>query len=88
MNAEKKRRFFDLLVKIGVKEIEVGFPASGATDFDFIRSLVDDGLVPDDVMPQVLVQARRDLIETTFDSLDGAKTACVHMYNAVSPAWR
>ncbi|MBV9843163.1 MAG: 2-isopropylmalate synthase [Sphingomonadaceae bacterium] len=88
MNAEKKRRFFDLLVKIGVKEIEVGFPASGATDFDFIRGLVDSGGIPADVMPQVLVQARRDLIETTFDSLEGAPHACVHMYNAVSPAWR
>ena len=88
MNAEKKQRFFDLLVKIGVKEIEVGFPASGATDFDFIRSLVDSGRLPSDVLPQVLVQARRDLIETTFDSLDGAPKACVHLYNAVSPAWR
>ena len=87
MNAEKKRRFFDLLVKVGIKEIEVGFPASGATDFDFIRGLVDGG-IPAGVMPQVLTQARRDLIEKTFDSLDGAPIACVHMYNAVSPAWR
>ena len=88
MNAEKKQRFFDLLVKIGIKEIEVGFPAAGATEFDFIRSLVDRGAIPDDVMPQVLTQARADLIDKTFDSLDGAKQAVVHVYNAVSPAWR
>ena len=59
MNAEKKRRFFDLLVKVGVKEIEVGFPSAGATEFDFISGLVRDGAIPDDVMPQVLTQARR-----------------------------
>jgi 2-isopropylmalate synthase len=88
MNAEKKQRFFDLLVKIGIKEIEVGFPSAGATEFDFIRSLVDRGAIPDDVMPQVLTQARADLIEKTFDSLDGARQAVVHVYNAVSPAWR
>jgi len=88
MNAEKKQRFFDLLVKIGIKEIEVGFPSAGATEFDFIRSLVDRGAIPDDVMPQVLTQARADLIDKTFDSLDGAKQAVVHVYNAVSPAWR
>ena len=88
MNAEKKQRFFDLLVKIGIKEIEVGFPSAGATEFDFIRGLVDRGAIPDDVMPQVLTQARADLIQTTFDSLDGAKQAVVHVYNAVSPAWR
>jgi 2-isopropylmalate synthase len=88
MNAEKKQRFFDLLVRIGVKEIEVGFPSAGATEFDFIRSLVDRGAIPDDVMPQVLTQARADLIEKTFDSMDGAKQAVIHVYNAVSPAWR
>ncbi|KFG91211.1 2-isopropylmalate synthase [Sphingobium herbicidovorans NBRC 16415] len=88
MNAEKKRRFFDLLLKVGVKEIEVGFPASGATDFDFIAGLVRDGAIPDDVFPQVLTQAREDLIATTFESLRGAKKAIVHVYNAVSPAWR
>jgi len=88
MNAEKKRRFFDLLLKVGVKEIEIGFPASGATDFDFIAGLVRDGAIPDDVFPQVLTQAREDLIATTFESLRGAKQAIVHVYNAVSPAWR
>ncbi|AMK17774.1 MULTISPECIES: 2-isopropylmalate synthase [Sphingobium] len=88
MNAEKKRRFFDLLLKVGVKEIEVGFPAAGATEFDFISGLVRDGAIPDDVFPQVLTQAREDLIATTFESLRGAKQAVVHVYNAVSPAWR
>ena len=88
MNAEKKRRFFDLLLKVGVKEIEVGFPSAGATEFDFISGLVRDGAIPDDVMPQVLTQARADLIATTFESLRGAKQAIVHVYNAVSPAWR
>ena len=88
MNAEKKRRFFDLLVKVGVKEIEVGFPAAGATEFDFISGLGKEGAIPDDVMPQVLTQAREDLIATTFESLRGAKQAIVHVYNAISPAWR
>jgi 2-isopropylmalate synthase len=88
MNAEKKQRFFDLLVKIGIKEIEVGFPAAGATDFDFISGLVTSGKIPDDVMVQILTQSRRDLIETSFASLEGAKQAIVHLYNAVSPAWR
>ncbi|MHA6721010.1 2-isopropylmalate synthase [Sphingomonas sp. RS6] len=88
MNAEKKRRFFDLLVKVGVKEIEVGFPSAGATEFDFIAGLVREGNVPDDVTIQVLTQSRRDLIETSFQSLKGAKRAIVHLYNAVSPVWR
>ena len=88
MNAEKKTRFFDLLVKIGVKEIEVGFPSAGATEFDFIQDLVRSGRIPDDVTPQVLTQAREDLIATTFESLRGAKRAIVHVYNAISPAWR
>ena len=88
MNAEKKRRFFDLLVKVGVKEIEIGFPSAGATEFDFISGLVQSGAIPDDVIPQVLTQARADLIATTFESLRGAKQAIVHVYNAISPAWR
>jgi len=88
MGAEKKSRFFDLLLKVGLKEIEVGFPASGATDFDFISGLVRSGRVPQDVSLQVLTQSRRDLIETTFASLEGSHTAIVHLYNAVSPAWR
>ncbi|MES3094201.1 2-isopropylmalate synthase [Sphingomonas aerolata] len=88
MDAEKKTRFFDLLCKVGLKEIEVGFPSAGATEFDFISGLVKTGRIPDDVSIQVLTQARRDLIETSFASLVGAKTAIVHLYNAVSPAWR
>ncbi len=88
MNGEKKQRFFDLLCRIGVKEIEVGFPSAGATEFDFISGLVRESRIPDDVMVQVLTQARRDLIETTFASLEGAPRAIVHVYNAVSPAWR
>ncbi len=88
MDAEKKARFFDLLVKVGLKEIEVGFPSAGATEFDFIAGLVTGGRIPDDVTIQVLTQSRRDLIETSFASLKGAKQAIVHLYNAVSPAWR
>ncbi|MDB5480175.1 MAG: leuA, partial [Caulobacteraceae bacterium] len=88
MNAEKKQRFFDLLVKIGVKEIEVGFPSAGATEFHFVSGLIRDGRVPQDVMVQVLTQSRRDLIERSFESLAGARAATVHLYNAISPAWR
>jgi 2-isopropylmalate synthase len=88
MDEEKKTRFFDLLVKIGLKEIEVGFPAAGATEFDFISGLVRTGRIPDDVTVQVLTQSRRDLIERTFQSLEGAPRGIVHLYNAVSPAWR
>ena len=88
MDAVKKRRFFDLLVEIGVKEIEVGFPSAGATEFDFISDLVQSGAIPDDVTVQVLTQSREDLIRTSFESLNGAKNAIVHLYNAVSPAWR
>jgi 2-isopropylmalate synthase len=88
MDAVKKRRFFDLLVEIGVKEIEVGFPSAGATEFDFISGLVRSGDIPDDVIVQVLTQSREDLIRTSFDSLTGARAAIVHLYNAVSPAWR
>ena len=88
MDADKKARFFDLLVKVGLKEIEVGFPSAGATEYDFIRGLVDDGRIPDDVIVQVLTQSREDLIKTSFESLSGAKQAIVHVYNAVSPLWR
>jgi len=88
MGAEKKMRFFDLLLKVGCKEIEVGFPASGATDFDFISGLVRGDKVPEDVVVQILTQSRRDLIETSFASLEGSRSAIVHLYNAVSPVWR
>lgn len=88
MDAHKKNRFFDLLVEIGVKEIEVGFPSAGATEFDFISGLVHSGRIPEDVIVQVLTQSREDLIRTSFASLTGARAAIVHLYNAVSPAWR
>ncbi|MEM1195297.1 MAG: 2-isopropylmalate synthase [Pseudomonadota bacterium] len=88
MDAVKKRRFFDLLVEVGVKEIEIGFPSAGATEFDFISGLVQSGAVPQDVLVQVLTQSREDLIRTSFESLTGARAAIVHLYNALSPAWR
>ncbi|RHW17022.1 2-isopropylmalate synthase [Sphingomonas gilva] len=88
MDSEKKQRFFDLLVKVGVKEIEIGFPSAGQTEFDYISGLVRSGAIPDDVTVQVLTQSRRDLIERSFESLEGAPKAIVHLYNAVSPAWR
>ncbi|MDR6115190.1 MULTISPECIES: 2-isopropylmalate synthase [unclassified Sphingomonas] len=88
MDAEKKTRMFDLLVKVGLKEIEVGFPSAGATEFDFISGLIKNDRIPEDVTIQVLTQSRRDLIERSFESLEGARTAIVHLYNAVSPAWR
>lgn len=88
MGTEKKQRFFDLLLRVGVKEIEVGFPSASHTDFDFVRGLVDSGRIPDDVIIQGLTQSRRDLIERTFESMAGANRAIVHLYNAVSPAWR
>ena len=88
MDSVKKNRFFDLLVRIGVKEIEIGFPAAGQTEFDFISGLVGSGRIPEDVTVQVLTQAREDLIRRSFDSLAGANRAIVHVYNALSPAWR
>src|SRR3546814_15266948 len=88
MEAGRKRLVCYRLVKVGLKEVEVGFPSAGATEFDFIAGLVQSGGVPGDVTIQVLTQSRRDLIETTFQSLVGAPRAIVHLYNAVSPAWR
>ena len=88
MDRAKKTRFFDLLVEVGVKEIEVGFPAAGQTEFDFISWLVQSDKVPEDVVVQVLTQSREDLIARSFESLEGAHSAIVHLYNAVSPAWR
>ncbi|MET8638827.1 2-isopropylmalate synthase [Streptomyces sp. NPDC004096] len=89
MSPARKRAMFDLLVKMGYKEIEVGFPASGQTDFDFVRSIVEEeGAIPDDVTISVLTQAREDLIERTVESLKGAKRANVHLYNATAPVFR
>ncbi len=88
MNAARKQAMFDLLVKMGYKEIEVGFPAASQTDFDFIRSLIEDGAIPDDVRISVLTQAREELIDRTVQSLAGARMATVHMYNAAAPLFR
>ncbi|NLC22848.1 MAG: 2-isopropylmalate synthase, partial [Halomonadaceae bacterium] len=88
MNQERKQRFFDLLVKIGFKEIEVGFPSASQTDFDFVRSLIENDRIPDDVTIQVLTQARSHLIERTFEAVKGAKNAIVHVYNATDPVFR
>ncbi|WP_459643865.1 2-isopropylmalate synthase [Kineococcus sp. NUM-3379] len=84
MNAERKLRMFQLLVRMGYKEIEVGFPSASQTDFDFVRLLVEQDLIPDDVTIQVLTQAREHLIERTYESLRGAKQAIVHLYNSTS----
>src|SRR6266498_1917337 len=84
MSPERKRRMFMLLVQMGYKEIEVGFPAASQTDFDFIRTLIEFDLIPDDVTIQVLTQCRDHLIERTFESLRGAKRAIVHFYNSTS----
>jgi 2-isopropylmalate synthase len=84
MSVERKRRMFALLVQMGYKEIEVGFPAASQTDFDFIRNLIEFDLIPDDVTIQVLTQCRDHLIERTFESLRGAKRAIVHFYNSTS----
>jgi 2-isopropylmalate synthase len=88
MDAARKRRMFDLLIKTGFKEIEVGFPAASQTDFDFVRELIERSLIPDDVTIQVLTQARAELIERTFESLRGAKRAIVHLYNSTSTVQR
>ena len=88
MNLVRKRKMFDLVVGIGFKEIEVGFPSSSDTEFEFVRSLIDENLIPDDVTMQVLTQARSQLIERTIESLIGAKRAIVHVYNATSPVMR
>ncbi|MCW8895615.1 2-isopropylmalate synthase [Sulfurimonas sp.] len=88
MDMDKKLELFALLLKLGFKEIEVGFPSASAVEFDFLRRLVDDKLIPDDVTIQVLVQAREHLIAKTFESLKGVKKATVHLYNSTSTAQR
>ncbi len=89
MTPARKRRMFDLLVRMGYKEIEVGFPAASQTDFDFVRSIVQDpDAIPDDVRISVLTQAREDLIARTVESLVGARHANVHLYNATAPLFR
>ncbi len=84
MSLEEKVEFFQYLVKLGFKEIEVGFPAASETEYHFLRKLVDDNLIPDDVTIQVLTQSRKHIIKKTFDSLAGVKKAVVHLYNSTS----
>ena len=88
MGPQAKRAIFDLLVSMGFKEIEIGFPAASQTDFDFVRSLVDDGAIPEDVTISVLTQSRGELIDRTLDACIGIPRATVHLYNALSPLFR
>jgi len=88
MSLDQKTEFFEMLVKIGFKEIEVGFPSASQTDFDFVRRLIEEKRIPEDVTIEVLVQSRADLIARTFEALDGAPRAIVHLYNAISPSFR
>jgi 2-isopropylmalate synthase len=88
MDSERKRRFFALLVRLGFREIEVGFPAASKTDFDFVRTLVEEGLIPEEVTIAVLTQARPELIERTFEAIEGAPRAIVHLYNSTSTTQR
>lgn len=88
MDPERKRKLFETLVDVGFKEIEVGFPSASQTDYDFQRQIIDEGLIPDDVTIQVLVQCRHELIERTFESLAGASKAIVHFYNSTSELQR
>ncbi len=88
MSRPRKRKLFEELVRLGFKEIEVGFPAASKTDFDTVCTLVDDGLIPDDVTPMVMTPLREDLIRETVRSVRGARRAIVHLYNAIAPAWR
>src|SRR5581483_9126065 len=88
MSPARKLEMFDLLVRMGYKEIEVGFPAASQTDFDFIRQIIEEGRIPDDVVIQVLTQAREHLIERTFEAIRGARQAIVHLYNSTSTLQR
>ncbi|MGD1858006.1 MAG: 2-isopropylmalate synthase [Leptolyngbyaceae cyanobacterium] len=88
MSIDQKLRFFDLLVQTGFKEIEVGFPSASATEFEFVQRLINENRIPDHVTIQVLTQARESLIRRTFESLQGAKQAIVHVYNATAPVFR
>ena len=84
MSPDRKRRMFELLVQMGFKEIEVGFPSASQTDFDFVREIIEKNMIPDDVTIQVLVQAREHLIRRTFEACEGAKNVIVHFYNSTS----
>ena len=87
MDSERKLRMFELLVRIGFKEIEVGFPSASQTDFDFVRRLIEQRRIPDDVTIQVLTQAREHLIDRTFEAVQGAPRVVVHVYNATAPVF-
>ncbi|MCJ0763117.1 2-isopropylmalate synthase [Variovorax terrae] len=88
MDSERKLRMYEMLLEIGFKEIEVGFPAASQIDFDFVRKLIEEDRIPDDVTIQVMTPAREELIGRTIESLAGARRAIVHLYNAVAPVWR
>lgn len=88
MDVERKLRFYDMLLAAGFKEIEIAFPSASQTEFDFVRALIEDDRIPDDVTIQVLTQSREDLISRTFESLEGARQAIVHLYNATAPLFR
>ncbi|MEG1455652.1 MAG: 2-isopropylmalate synthase, partial [Comamonas sp.] len=88
MSAPRKLALFNELVRLGFKEIELGFPAASQTDFDIVRTLVDQQQIPDDVTPMVMTQLREDLIRETVRSVRGARRVIVHLYNAIAPAWR
>ena len=88
MSLDQKLEFYKMLLKVGFKEIEVGFPAASDTEYEFLRLLVEDDLIPDDVTVQVLTQAREHIIRKTFDALKGVKNAIVHVYNSTSVAQR
>src|SRR5690349_22096743 len=88
MSPTRKLAMFELLVRMGYKEIEVGFPAASQTDFDFVRQLIEEDRIPADVQISVLTQAREELIERTVQSLAGARRATVHLYNATAPLFR
>ena len=88
MNLDEKLEFYKMLLEVGFKEIEVGFPAASDTEYEFLRRLVDDDLIPDDVTIQVLTQAREHIIRKTFEALKGVKNAIVHVYNSTSVAQR
>ena len=88
MSLDEKMEFYKMLLKVGFKEIEIGFPAASETEFEFLRRLVEEDLIPDDVTVQVLTQAREHIIRKTFDALKGVKNAIVHVYNSTSVAQR
>ena len=88
MDSPRKQAMFDLLVRLGIKEIEVGFPSASKTDFDFVRNLIENELIPEDTTIAVLTQARPELIERTFEAIEGAPRAIVHLYNSTSTTQR